>query len=359
MTRDQLITEDYAIYNSDNMYVLPELPDNSIHLSIYSPPFATKGGTALYSYSSSENDLSNCDSLEQFMQQYEFTVKEIARLTKTGRITAVHCTDVMDKSESYYDFPHDIIELHKKHGFDYKNRITVWKEPLKVRMRTMVKSLMHKMIVEDSTECFTAMPDYILIFKKRGINEVPVTHPCGLKHYAGEYPMLIDHLDNLGLVQEIKPIFDKDGKAQMSQAIKNYIEDSFKELQRKYMSFDETRDHKENKLSHIIWRRYASSVWDDIRINNVLPFEESREEDDEKHVHPLQLDVYDRLIELYTNPGEVVLEPYAGVGSGPYSAVSLGRKAIAAELKGSYYKQMEKNLQNVERRFVSNQLQLF
>lgn len=357
-TKDQLITENYSIYNTDSMYLLSQLPDKSIDLSVYSPPFATKGGTALYSYSSSENDLSNCDSLDEFMTQYEFMVKEKARVTKPGRISAVHCTDVMDKSERLYDFPADIIKLHAKHGFEYRNRITIWKEPLKVRMRTMVKSLMHRQIVEDSTECFSAMPDYLLIFKKKGVNEVPVTHPCGLKHYAGEYPMLIDHLTSLGLDKEIKPFYDKDGKSDMTIAIQSYIWESFKELQRKYMGFDETMDHKLNKLSHIIWRRYASSVWDDIRIDNVLQFEESKDEDDEKHVHPLQLDVIDRVVELYTNPGEVVLTPFMGVGSEVYSPVSLGRKAIGGELKESYFKQSVKNLANVEKRFVNNQLSL-
>jgi DNA modification methylase len=347
--KNQVITDNYALYNSDCMYVLPTLADKSIDLSVYSPPFA-----GLYNYSSSENDFSNCETKEQFLQQYEFLIKEIARVTKDGRITAVHCTDVMDsKTGKLWDFPHEIIKLHEKYGFDYRNKITVWKEPLKVRMRTMVKSLMHLMIVEDSTQCFTAMPDYILIFKKRGENLVPVTHPCGLKHYAGEYPMLIDHLGELGANETaIYPIFDEaKEKLSFELGIKGYIKNSFKELQKKYMSFGEKQDHKLNKLSHIIWRRYASSVWDDIRIDEVLPFQDSKDEDDEKHVHPLQLDVIDRLVELYSNPNEVVLTPFMGVGSEVYSPVSLGRKAIGIELKDSYFKQAVLNLQNVKNRF--------
>jgi len=186
MVKDQIITEDFAAYNGDCMHVLPTLADNSIDLSVYSPPFA-----GLYNYSSHENDFSNCESKDQFMQQYEFLIAEMARVTKPGRISAVHCTDVHNnKTGQLWDFPHEIIKLHEKYGMEYKNRITIWKEPLKVRMRTMVKSLMHKLIVEDSTECFTAMPDYLLIFKKKGQNEVPVTHPVGLSEYFGETPIL-------------------------------------------------------------------------------------------------------------------------------------------------------------------------
>lgn len=325
MTKDQLITEDYAIYNSDCMYVLPTLPDASIDLSVYSPPFA-----GLYNYSSSENDFSNCDTREQFMEQYEHLCAEIARVTKPGRITAVHVTDVMNKNGGMWDFPNAVIQMHERHGFVYRNRITVWKEPLKVRMRTMVRSLMHKLIVEDSTECFTAMPDYVLIFKRNGTNEVPVTHPFGLKHYAGATPILPMMEDKYG---------------------------TFDQLRAKYKDH---KDPKTNKLSHIIWQRYASAVWDDIRIDNVLSFKDGKDEDDEKHVHPLQLDVIDRIVELYSNPGETVLTPFMGVGSEVYSPVSMGRKAIGIELKESYYKQAIRNMATVKSRFDSDrEAQLF
>lgn len=317
MIKEQLITDDFAIYNSDCMYVLPTLPEQSIDLSVYSPPFA-----GLYNYSSSENDFSNCENKEQFLQQYDFLIAEIARVTKPGRITAVHCTDVFDNRCYLWDFPHEIIKLHQKHGFDYRNRITIWKEPLKVRMRTMVQSLMHKFIVEDTTKCFTAMPDYVLIFTRRGENAVPVTHPFGLTEYFGATPFLKDHEDTYG----------------------NYAD-----FKRKWAKFD--GDPRENKLSHITWQRYASSVWDDVRIDNVLPFKESKDEDDEKHVHPLQLDVIDRIVELYSNPGETVLTPFMGVGSEVYSPVSMGRKAVGIELKDSYYKQAVMNLKEAKARF--------
>ena len=329
--KEQLITENYAIYNSDCMLVMPTLPTESIDLSVYSPPFA-----GLYNYSSSPNDFSNCESKEQFLLQYEFLISEISRVTKPGRITAVHCTDVFDNTCRLWDFPNEIIRLHTKYGFEYRNRITIWKEPLKVRMRTMVQSLMHKFIVEDSTRCFTAMPDYVLIFTKKGENLVPVTHPFGMNNYAGEIPILPNILNAWNNANNTKL-----NAEQLWEHLNNINEDD-----------------KITKLNHYIWQRYASSVWDDIRIDNVLPFRDSKEEDDEKHVHPLQLDVIDRLVDLYSNPNEVVLTPFMGVGSEVYSPVSLGRKAIGIELKDSYYKQAILNIKEAKHRFQSNDNQL-
>lgn len=321
MIIEEKVTEEYAIYNSDCMYVMPTLPDKSVDLIVYSPPFA-----GLYNYSSSPNDLSNCDTHEQFLEQYEHIIAQTARLIKPGRIVAVHCQDLLvNVTKNFlHDLPNDIINIHKKHGFHYCNRITVWKEPLRVRMRTMVRSLMHKLIVEDSTECFTAMPDYVLIFKKSGENKVPVTHDFGLTHYAGETPLL----------PEMEKTYGDWGS-----------------LCKKYENW---KDPKTNKKSHLIWQRYASSVWDDIRPDEVLKFKDAREDDDEKHVHPLQLDIIDRIVELYTNRGEVVLTPFMGVGSEVYSAVSMGRKGIGVELKSSYFKQATKNLANYKDRFADN-----
>lgn len=327
MVKDQKHEDNYSVYNGDCMEVLPDIPNNSIDLSCYSPPFA-----GLYNYSSSERDFSNCESKEQFLEQYDYLVKEIARVTKPGRITAVHCTDVFDNSCRLWDFPHEIIRIHEKYGFQYRNRITIWKEPLKVRMRTMVKSLMHKLIVEDSTQCFTAMPDYVLILTKKGENAVPVTHPRGLTKYFGDTPILPNILNAWNNANEAKFTADE----------------LWKFLQTEY---EDHQDPKSNKLSHYIWQRYASSVWDDIRIDNVLPFRDCKEEDDEKHVHPLQLDVIDRLIELYSNEGEVVLTPFMGVGSEIYSPLSMGRKAIGIELKDSYYKQALINISLANKRF--------
>ena len=328
--KEQILNENYAIYNGDCMDVLPTLDNESVDLSVYSPPFC-----GLYNYSSDPRDFSNCENKQSFLIQYEFLVKEIARITKPGRITAVHCTDIFDNACYLWDFPSEIIKIHEKYGFHYRNRITVWKEPLKVRMRTMVQSLMHKFIVEDSTKCFTAMPDYVLIFTKKGENKVPVTHENGLTRYFGDTPIL----------KNILIAYNNANNSTFTE------EELWQHLNDKYKYH---KDPKDNKLSHYIWQRYASSVWDDIRIDNVLPFRDSKEEDDEKHVHPLQLDVIDRIVELYSNPNEIVLTPFMGVGSEVYSPVSLGRKAIGIELKDSYFKQAKINLELAKNRFLND-----
>jgi DNA modification methylase len=324
MIKNQVITDQYAIYHSDCMYVLPTLPEASVDLSIYSPPFA-----GLYNYSSSENDFSNCESREQFLEQYDYLIAEMARVTKRGRINAVHVTEVVDNNGSSWDFPHEVIRLHEKHGFQYKGRVTIWKEPLKVRMRTMVKSLMHKLIVEDATQCFPAQPDYLLLFKKKGDAEIPVIHPFGLNEYFGETPILPNILQAWN---------NANGTNLNAEQLWEHLNKT-------------NESDKITKLNHYIWQRYASSVWDDVRIQNILPFKDTKDPDDEKHVHPLQLDVIDRCVDLWSNPGEVVLTPFMGVGSEVYSPVSMDRKAIGIELKESYFKQAVLNIEQAHHRF--------
>jgi DNA modification methylase len=305
---DQDHGEYYSIYNGDCIEVMADLPDKSVHFSIYSPPFA-HGGGGLYVYSSSDRDLSNNPNYERFFDHYRFVVEQVARLTLPGRLSAVHCTDTISSNtgmDHLRDFPGDIIRLHESCGFHYVARHTIWKEPLWVRNRTLTKNLAHKTIVDDSAYAGVASADYLLMFRRHGINQIPIAHPTGLDEYAGEQP--IPH--------ELNAYRGWDGK------------------------------QTENRYSHWIWRQYASSVWDDIRMNRVLPFQEAREEEDEKHVHPLQLDVIDRAIILRSNPGEVVLTPFLGVGSEAYSAVCLGRRAIGAELKTSYYRQSVQNLRS-------------
>lgn len=302
----QIITDKYAIYQSDCIEVMHDMPDNSIDLSIYSPPFQ-----GLYKYSSSDRDLSNCDSTEDFFAHYEFVVEELARITKPGRCTAVHCTDVPSGnsgSDHLYDFPGDIIRLHEKIGFEMVARHFIWKEPLTVRNRTMQKNLAHKTIVDDSIYCGVACADQLIIFRKKGENAVPVAHPTGLTYYAGE---------------------------------RKIPEDLYR-----YKGWK--GNQIENRYSHWIWRQYASSFWDDIRLDNVLPFKGGRSEDDEKHVHPLQLDVINRAVVLRSNPGEVVFTPFMGVGSEVYGAVLNGRKGIGVELKDSYFEQARRNLESVD-----------
>jgi hypothetical protein len=181
---DQSITDRWAVYCGDCIEVMAAMPNEAIHLSVYSPPFA-----GLYQYSSSEHDLSNARSYDEFMEHYGYVIGEIARLTMPGRMTAVHVMDVPTGNtgcDALRDFPGDVIRLHAPYGFDYVARYHVWKEPLTVRNRTMVKSLAHKTIVDDSSRCSVASADYLLVFRKRGENPVPIAHPHGLMEYAGE-----------------------------------------------------------------------------------------------------------------------------------------------------------------------------
>lgn len=310
---NQTITDNYALYNGDNMEVMADLPDDKIGMSIYSPPFC-----GLYNYSSDPRDDSNCLTYQEFFKGYEFKVREIYRITMPGRLTAVHCMDVpgtgngntakmgvgANVGTGLIDFPGDIIRLHEKCGFQFCGRRAIWKEPLGVRLRTMAKGLAHQQIVEDSTLCDVASADYLLMFRKKGENKIPVAHPSGLHRYCGERVM----------PHELQEFKGHKGK------------------------------QTENRFSHWIWRQYASSFWDDIRIENVLPYEESRDTDDEKHCHPLQLDVIERAVILWSNEGEIVFTPYMGVGSEVFGAVINGRKGMGAEIKETYYKQAVNNL---------------
>ena len=293
--------ECYAIYLGDCIEVMPSIRAECIHLSVYSPPFS-----GLYNYSSSEHDMSNCKNDAEFMLNYEFLVREIARVTMPGRCTVVHCMDVPKPGQVLSDFPGDIIRLHAKHGFDYVARHAIWKEPLAVAIRTRALGLTHRQIVKDSTISRNAGADYILVFRKRGTNPVPVAHPIGLTYYAGE--------------RELPEGF----------AVK----------------YADWTDPSTNKMAHWIWQQYASAIWDDIRVGRVLPYKPARDPDDEKHVHPLQLDVIERCIQLRSNPGETVLTPFMGVGSEVYGALRAGRRAIGIELKRSYYNQAVKNVRS-------------
>jgi len=300
---DQVITDQYAIYNGDCIEAMGSLPDGGVHLSVYSPPFA-----GLYNYSSDERDLSNCSSYDEFFEHYRFVVKELRRVTMPGRMTAVHCMDVPRSNtgtDTQIDFPGDIIRMHEAEGWGYIARYAVWKEPLAVRNRTMAKNLAHQTIVDDSSRCSVASADYLVVFRRNGDNPVPIAHPAGLLEYAGRREM-----------------------PQENAAYKGW-----------------TGKQTENRYSHWIWRQYASAFWDDVRTERVLPYREARDSEDEKHVHPLQLDVIDRTIQLWSNPGETVLTPFMGVGSEVYSAVMNDRLGVGVELKPSYFRQAVKNME--------------
>lgn len=324
---EPVLKDRYCLYNCDCIEGMRALPDNKIDLSIYSPPFV-----GLYTYSSDPRDLSNCRSYQEFFDHYRFVVQEIHRLTKPGRVTAVHVMDIPGSGNGptakmgcganvgtgLIDFPGDVIRLHDECGFQFAGRRAIWKEPLGVRLRTMAKGLAHATLVEDSTLCDVAGADYLLMFRKPGENAVPVSHPTGLHSYAGERQIPHD--------------------------------------------LYEWKGHKgkqtENRFSHWIWRQYASSFWDDIRIDRVLQYKEAKDPDDERHVHPLQRDVIERAVVMWSNPNDIVLTPFMGVGSEVYQAVKSGRRGIGFELKPTYFKQAVRNLAEAEANIESEEMEM-
>ncbi len=300
----QAITNDYAIYNADCMEVLPTLKDNSIHVSVFSPAFPE-----LYQYSNDPRDMSNCVTYQEGLDHLKFALEQVHRVTMPGRVMCVHCMDLKKGAKYQRDFPGDIIKLCEPIGFHFFTRITIWKDPWLIARRTRLRCLMHKMIVNDSSMCRNAGADYVLVFKKSGDNTTPIQHPHGLKEYAGEMP-IPQHLVN--------------------------------EFQ------DFKGDQRKNRLSHWIWRRYAAPVWDDIRSGNLLPYKEARESDEEKHVCALQLDVIERCLTLWSNPGEKVLSPFMGVGSEIFTAVKMGRLGLGVELKPTYFRQALENIKHAK-----------
>lgn len=303
--KDQCITDEFAIYHSDCMEVLPELQSESVDMSVYSPPFPE-----LYQYSDDPRDMCNSVNYQEAINQYRFIVSEISRLTKPGRGSCVHVTDLKRGMYFQHDFPGDVIRVHEECGLRFACRVCIWKDPWEFARRTRVKYLMHKTVsVVDSCKTRVAPADYLLVFFKPGENANPVLHEKGFRIYAGGTPLPAD-------------------------------------LVRDYGSFK--GDPRENLLSHWIWRQYASPVWMDIRRGRLMPYDEAKENPEEKHVCPLQLDVIDRCLALWSNPGDVILSPFMGVGSEVYSAVANGRKGIGTELKATYYRQALQNLKGID-----------
>lgn len=308
--RNQVVTEWYALYHADCMEVLPTLPAQSVGLSVYSPPFPE-----LYQYSDDPRDMCNCVNYQEAIEQYRYVVKEIERLTKPGRLSCVHCTDLKRGILYQHDFPGDIIRVHEEFGMHYFCRVTIWKDAWEFARRTRMKTLMHKQIVQDSASSRLAPGDYILVFKKAGKNPEPITHERGFTNYAGE--------------RTIPP-----------------------ELIREFQGY--TGDQRKNAMSQWIYRQYASMVWMDIRRGRILggtkqgvsvAAKNALENDEERHVCALQLDAIERCLDLWSNPGDTILSPFMGIGSEIYGAVKNGRRGIGIELKGTYYRQAVKFVQ--------------
>lgn len=311
---DQCVTERYALYQGDCCEVIKGLPSDSVHFSISSPPFGS-----LYSYTDALQDMSNVRTDGEFFDGMAFLVEELARVMMPGRIVAFHCMNLPSTKErdgfiGIRDFRGDLIRLYQRFGFIFHSEVMIWKDPLIAATRTHALGLSHRQIVEDSTMCRNGIPDYLIAMRKPGANPEPVSHkPGGLERWIGNPE------------DEPKHIWKPDPKT--------------------------------NKYSHEVWQRYASPSWDDINPSDTLQKESARENDDSRHICPLQLTVIRRAIELWSNPEDNVLSPFAGIGSEGYVALEEGRRFVGIELKESYYRQACRNLATAQR--VKKQESLF
>lgn len=306
----------WEIHLGDCVEITKTIPDNSIHYSIFSPPFAS-----LYVYSNSDRDMGNCRNEQEFLTHFSFLVNELYRVLVPGRLISIHCMDIpaMKERDGYIglkDFPGDLIRLFQSIGFIYHSRVAIWKDPLIEATRTKALGLMHKQIVKDSAMCRQGLSDYLITMRKPGVNNEPISRPDGFIEYVG--------IDEPNAPK--KEVLLKDSRKHRN--ISMY--------------------QKDPVYSHHVWRRYASPVWMDINQTNTLQKESAREHNDERHIAPLQLQVIERAINLWTNPGDIVFDPFDGIGSTGYVAIKTGRQHIGIELKHSYWKQAVANLRRVE-----------
>lgn len=300
---DQNFGEKWTMYHGDCVEVVGGLPDDSIDYSVFSPPFSS-----LYTYSDSERDMGNCETDEEFFQHYQFLADQLFRVIKPGRLCSVHCMNLpASKSHHGYigirDFRGDIIRSMIKAGFIFHSEVCIWKDPVVDMQRTKALGLLHKQVKKDSARSRMGIPDYVCTFKVPGDNEEPVEGP--FTHYAGD-----------------PDCFESNGD----------------------YSID-------------VWQRYASPVWADIRQTNTLNFRMARDGKDERHICPLQLDVIERCLQLWTNEGDLVLSPFGGVGSEGYQSILSGRRYVGVELKDSYFKHACQHLNAAE--VESNSAKLF
>ena len=291
---NQASGKNWTAYNGDSCEALKGLPDDSIDYSIFSPPFSS-----LYTYSNSERDLGNCKTDEEFYTHFRFIASQLKRVVKPGRLVSIHCMLIpaMKERDGYIglkDFRGDIIRLFQDAGFIFHGEVTIWKDPLLEAVRTKALGLMHKQLCKDSSRCRQGLPDYIVTMRTPGENKDLISHENGMVTYAG------------------------------------------------------SDDVKKGVYSHEVWRKYASPVWMDIRQTNTLNKNGAREEKDERHVCPLQLDSIERCLVLWSKPGDIVLTPFGGIGSEGYQAIKMKRRAILIELKESYFRCLVKNLTHAE-----------
>lgn len=315
---NQIDSSEYTLYHGDTVEVAKGLPSESVDFSVFSPPFES-----LYTYSNSTRDMGNSKNSDEFWQQYLYLIKEQYRVIKSGRLIAIHCMNlptskVNDGYIGVRDFRGEIIKAYQDAGFIYHSEVTIWKDPVVAMQRTKALGLLHKTIKKDSSMSRQGLADYIVVMRKDGLNEEPISGE--FTYYVGDNP-----------ASGFERMEWDDGRVGW-KVVKG----------------------SEN-TSVDVWQRYASPVWMDINQTDTLNFREARDEDDERHICPLQLDVIQRCLQLWSNPDDVVWTPFGGIGSEAYMAVKAGRKAIAVELKESYFNLMVKNMEQAK----ASQYQLF
>lgn len=304
---NQVIKEDYSIYHADTVEVAKSLPSNSVGFSIFSPPFET-----LYTYSNSDRDMGNSSDSDQFWTHYKYLIKEQFRVLEPGRLIAIHCMNLPTSKVKHghigiRDFRGEIIRSYEEVGFHYHSEVCIWKDPVIAMQRTKALGLLHKTILKDSSMSRQGLPDYLVILRKPGENQKPISGK--LNHFVGE-----------NVPANFKEVKYGDGRSA-------YIEGN-------------------SEASPIdIWQRYASPIWDDINQTNTLQYKTARASDDERHIAPLQLEVVERAMQLWSMPGDIVWTPFLGIGTEAYVAVQMGRKAIGAELKASYFELAKRNME--------------
>ncbi len=307
---DQEEGDGWKVWNGDAVEIAKGLPSDKVGFSIYSPPFAS-----LYTFSDSERDMSNCADDGTFWSHYQFLIKELYRVTMPGRIVATHCmqlptSKLRDGFIGLRDFRGDIIRAFQAEGFIYHSEVCIRKDPVSAMQRSKSIGLLHKQVKKDSALSRMAVADYVVMMRKPGDNPEPVSEPFDA-YYGSE-------------TTPDGPLTTETGKTR-------------------------TTNHPgEEWYSVAVWQRYAEPVWLDINQSDVLTHRVAREESDERHISPLQLTVIRRCIDLWSNPGDIVFSPFAGIGSELYCAVEMGRRAIGAELKASYYQQAIANLRSIK-----------
>lgn len=310
---DQVTTHDYAIYHGDSCELIKAVPDNSVHFGIHSPPFE-----GLYKFTNSPRDISNNEG-GTFWEHYSFLIREMLRVTMPGRLCSVHCMQLPSTKgrEGFIgarDFRGDVIRAYQAAGWHFHSEVCIWKDPVVAQQRTKSIRLLHKQLCKDSSLSGQGLADYIVTFRKPGDNDIAIAGE--LDHYAGD------------AVDVSREAYDIQAAATIAEGRTPW---PFKQW-----------------VSIMTWQRYASPVWTDIRQTRTLQYRSARDEKDEQHISPLQLDVIERCIDLWSNKGETVLTPFMGIGSEVYCAVDMGRKGLGFELKASYWRQAVVNMQRLD-----------